>query len=214
MKTIILDFDGTIADSLKTVISIYHEITGRQQAVSEAELKQVRHMHVLQVARQEKIPSWRIPFLLVRGRRQMSKRLLEVTVVKGMEETIKQLALNGYQLYVMSSNSTDNIQRFLQAHQLSDYFTEVYGGINLRGKGLALRRTLNRKQLLKDDCLYVGDELRDIIGAREAGIGCIAVSWGFNDAAMLLEQKPMAVVDSPQALLQVIEGLEPIQSGR
>lgn len=212
MKTIILDFDGTIADSLKTAISIYHDVTHRQQPVTEEELRQVRHMHILRIAREEKIPGWRIPLLLVRGRQQMSRRLGEVTVIDGMAEAIQQLALNGYQLFVMSSNSTDNIQRFLRDHQLSEYFTRVYGGIGLRGKGAALKRTMRREHLAKQECLYVGDELRDIIGAREADIRCIAVGWGFNDAAMLLEQKPLAVVDSPAMLVRIIEDIEPQRS--
>jgi phosphoglycolate phosphatase len=37
-----------------------------------------------------------------------------------------------------------------------------------------------RLQLAPADCIYVGDDLRDIQAARAAGMRCVAVQWGYH----------------------------------
>jgi phosphoglycolate phosphatase len=204
VKTVIFDFDGTIADSFGTVVAIFHELTHRKQPVTIEEMAQLRRMRLLDVAEVEHIPKWRIPFLVIIGRRRMAQSLTKVQVFAGMTDVIKELHADGHQLFIMSSNSSPNVKKFLHNHELTGYFKRTYGGVGLFGKARAFRRIMRQNNLIASDCLYVGDEVRDIEGSRDAGVACIAVSWGFNDAELLQDQQPLAVVDTPQKLLRTI----------
>lgn len=205
MKTVIFDFDGTIADSFAVVVAIFHELTHRTQLVRPEEIVRLRNMRLMDVAKAEHISGWRIPLLIVSGRRRMTKRLNEVQVFGGMVDTIKQLHADGYQLFIMSSNSTSNVKSFMQERELDQYFTKTYGGVGLLGKARALKKILRQNHLLAADCIYVGDEPRDIEGSEAAGVACIAVSWGFNAVELLREHHPLAIASTPEKLLSVIE---------
>ena len=203
--TIIFDFDGTIADSFAVVVAIIHELTNRSELVTPEEIVKLRHMRLLDVAKAQKVPKWRIPFLLLRGRRMMAKKLNEVKVFGGMADTIKWAHADGHQLFIMSSNSTSNVQEFLHQHKLGKYFVKVYGGVGLLSKAKALRRILKVNQLDANSTIYIGDEPRDIQACAEVGIKCIAVTWGFNAEQLLKNHKPYALARTPEQLLSLLQ---------
>lgn len=55
-----------------------------------------------------------------------------------------------------------------------------------------------------DEVIYVGDSEVDIATARNTGLPCIAVSWGFRDKDFLKEQGAKIIIDKPDQLLNVI----------
>lgn len=54
--------------------------------------------------------------------------------------------------------------------------------------------------------VYVGDSDVDIDTARNAGMDCLSVSWGFRDREFLLAHGASRIVDSPAELLRALEG--------
>lgn len=52
------------------------------------------------------------------------------------------------------------------------------------------------------DCVYIGDSEVDIETAKNAGIACICVSWGFRDKAALLDAGAGTIADSPRELME------------
>ena len=53
--------------------------------------------------------------------------------------------------------------------------------------------------------LYVGDSEVDIQTARNAGMDCLSVDWGFRPEAVLREAGATRIIHSPGALLDAIE---------
>ena len=53
--------------------------------------------------------------------------------------------------------------------------------------------------------VYVGDSEVDIQTAKNAGVDCICVTWGFRDKAFLEEQGGTRFVDTPAEILQFIQ---------
>lgn len=51
------------------------------------------------------------------------------------------------------------------------------------------------------ESLYVGDSEVDIETARNAGIPCVSVTWGFRDRDFLLAHGASALIDDPSELL-------------
>lgn len=56
----------------------------------------------------------------------------------------------------------------------------------------------------KDDVLYVGDSEVDVGTARNAGVDCAAVSWGFRDVEVLEEAGADVIVSSVSELEKLI----------
>lgn len=205
MKAIIFDFDGTLADSFKVVLEIAHSLTNRNQLVEPNEIIRMRKMRMINVARELQIPKWLWPTLIIRGRSMMGRRIAEIQPFPGIAETLEAIHKDGYQMFIMTSNSQRNVDLFLATHGMSSFFSKVYGGIGLLGKARALRKILRDNHLQTTEAIYVGDEPRDIEGAKLVDMPCVAVAWGYNDPDLLAEHAPMVVVRSAQQLLRVLE---------
>ncbi len=56
-----------------------------------------------------------------------------------------------------------------------------------------------------DTCVYVGDSEVDVLTAKNTGVPCVAVSWGYRDRDVLKESKPAFICDDTQDLVEMIE---------
>jgi phosphoglycolate phosphatase len=54
---------------------------------------------------------------------------------------------------------------------------------------------------------YVGDEVRDVLAASEAGVRSVAVSWGYNDRSVLEAARPDFVLDVPNQIIELFASL-------
>lgn len=207
MKTVIFDFDGTLADSLDVIVEIFEHITGKSANLSREEMAGLRHMPIPAVAKRLGIPVWRAPWLLWRGRRLMSRYIQQVPPFAGVESVLQNLQSKGFRLIIVSSNSRANVRKFLSHYGLHGYFHRVYGGVGLFAKAGALRNIMNRNHLKPDDCVYIGDETRDIEACQSIGLRCIAAKWGFADPVFLESHNPTALAGSPQELVPIISKL-------
>ena len=52
----------------------------------------------------------------------------------------------------------------------------------------------------------MGDSEVDIETARNAGLPCLSVSWGFRDEAFLTRSGAQRIVSSPAHLLELLTG--------
>ena len=56
-----------------------------------------------------------------------------------------------------------------------------------------------------DTCVYIGDSEVDALTARNTGVPCVAVSWGFRDRDVLEESNPEFICDDTADLVEMIE---------
>jgi phosphoglycolate phosphatase len=204
MANIIFDFDGTIADSLEVVGDIFYEMTQHRE-LSDAEVAKIRQMSLRQVAKRLHVHWWQIPILLMRGRKIMAGKADEISIFKGIPETLKQLKADGHKLLVMSSNSAKTIRIILRRNNLDGYFVKIYGDIGLFSKAQVLRRVLLTNRLGRKTSYYIGDEERDIEASLRIGIHCIAVAWGFSDTQRLREMHPYGLAYKPADIIKIID---------
>ncbi len=204
IKTVIFDFDGTIGDSFKVALEIAHQLTGKSELVDEKEVARLRTLSLFKAASTLQIPKRIWPILLIKGRKMMAERLVEVKLFPGIKQLIEKLYQADFQLYIVSSNSKSSIVKILNNYDMLMYFRNIYGGIGILGKTKTLRLITKQKNINKDCLLYIGDETRDIVAAKKNHIKSVAVSWGYMSKKLLLEQEPWAVVDSVNQLYSLI----------
>lgn len=178
-------------------------LTGRSEKLTPAEIARLRGMSPLQIMRGLKIRPWKVSLLAYRGRLRLRSEMDRIQAFSGMPEVIKQLHADGHELYIMSSNSVQNIQPFLKRYGLSTTFIKVYGNVGVFSKGRVLKRLLRDNELQSSATYYIGDEVRDIEAAKRAGLQMIAVTWGYNDNRILAAYQPTYLAAQPDDILQV-----------
>ena len=195
-KTLIFDFDGTISDSLELMLDIAHELTHKPQLKNKEEIERFRDLSLVRAVSELDIPKRLWPILLIKGRKMMAERLIEVKLFADIPKVIKEFHDLGFDMYIVSSNSKKTILSILQNYKLDKYFINIYGGIGLLGKAKALGFILKQLSLEPDKTIYIGDETRDIVAAKKNRIKSIGVTWGFMSKKNLLSEEPWQTVDT------------------
>lgn len=204
MKAVIFDFDGTIADSLLGVLAVYERAHKRNVPFTTEDVKGFRNKSLYTIARELKIPIYKLVWLVLFGRKAFREHIDKVQVYDGLGELIKRLHEQKVRVYVLSLNRPDSIHDFLRAHKLDTYVRAVYGKAFVLNKAPKLRMMMQQEGLQKKDVCYVGDQTIDVDSARRAGIMSIAVSWGYAAKEKLVRHRPDHIVDDAGQLAKVL----------
>ena len=204
-KTLIFDFDGTLSDSLDLMLDIAHKLTNKPQLKNKADIERFRDLSLIKAVSELQIPKRLWPILLIKGRKMMADRLVELKLFDGIPEMIKKFNQQKFDMYIVSSNNKKTIMTILEKYKLSQYFINVYGGIGLLGKAKALGFIIKQVGLSPENVIYIGDETRDISAAHKNHIKSIGVSWGFMSKKNLQTENPWEIVDNVNQLIQSVE---------
>lgn len=132
--------------------------------------------------------------------------IYENKLYPGILEALMELRQKGYVLAVASSKPEYYVKQILDYFHLTEYFQEIVGS-ELDGdrtrKSQVIEEALKRLNLAgnRDQVLMVGDREHDILGARESGIKCVAVSFGYGTMEELCRAEPLQIVNSVQELM-------------
>ena len=208
-KTVIFDFDGTLADTFELIVSITNRLSPKfgYQPVAEKDIAKLQNLSSRDIIRQSGISYFKIPFLIRRLRNQLKNRIAEVNLFPGIKELILDLKSEGYSVGIITSNSLDNVKKLMALNGLENSFDFIYSVGRLFGKDKAIARLLKREKLNPETVFYVGDETRDLDAAKKAGVKAIAVSWGFNSPEALARNNPDFLASNPQELREFIKNL-------
>ncbi|WP_338441116.1 HAD-IA family hydrolase [Synechococcus elongatus IITB4] len=206
LQAIIFDFDGTLVDSLPTVVEIanaqapdfgYEPIDARDYA-------QLRQWSSRAIVRRAGLSPWQQARLLRRVQRQLGTCLPALKLFPGVAELLVQLRSRSLCLGILSSNSQQNVEAFLQRQGLRSLFSVVQAGTPILSKRRALSRLIYQAGWQPATVMYVGDETRDVEAARQVGLIAVAVTWGFNDRRSLAAVRPDWLLETPADLLQAV----------
>jgi len=204
MKNIIFDFDGTLADSFPLVLDLFYKWS-KCDPLPDKTVQMLRNKSIKEVLAYFKIPMWKVPGLLVKGRVDLGRRLAEVPLFADMDTVLKKLHSTNRQIFLMSSNSAVNVNKFLKIHKIDGYFTEVFGNAGIFGKAPVMKRIIQKYRLNPKDCYSIGDEIRDIDATKKVGITSIAVGWGYNGEQILKAHKPDYFAHKPTDLIKLLQ---------
>jgi HAD superfamily hydrolase (TIGR01549 family) len=207
MKNIILfDFDGTLADTFDALVKITNNLAGEYgyPTVNQSEAYQLKNLSSWQIIKRSGLSVFQLPFLVQRIRSELRDQLETIDLFPGIRDALFRLKQQGYSLYILTSNSQDNVNLFIQKHQIADLFSGVYSSSNLFGKHRKIKSILKQENISSHRAIYVGDETRDIVAAKKAKIKAIAVTWGFNDSEVLSQYHPDALIHHPCCLAEAI----------
>ena len=207
-RTLVFDFDGTIADTLGETRRILNQIGPDYgiRHIEEHELERLRHMSLKQLVDHLEIPKRKLPALLSRGTGLMRGNITRLKLIDGMPEVLLELRKHVQRFGVLTSNATANVDLFLRTHGLREQFDFISSTSKLTGKSKHLKAILKTFSLRAEELLYIGDELRDVKASQKAGIPIAAVTWGFNSRESLAAEAPDYLIDQPSDFLRLIDG--------
>lgn len=205
-RSVIFDFDGTIVDTLPIAIECAEEVLGNLN-LTDKKIEKYRNMTVLELIKDLKVPVYKIPKYAVIARSYIKKNRQQIKLFEGINTAIEKISNQGYELYIVSSNSVENIHYLLNKYNMSKYFKSIVGGVGVFGKTVALKGAIKRYKIDTADAVYIGDEVRDIKAAKKVGIPIISVTWGFNGQKVIKKNKPEGIVDKPAELANQVSVL-------
>lgn len=203
-RTLIFDFDGTLADTLPQLVAISNRLSTvyGYRFIGEADIPMLRGKRSAEVLRWLRVPLLKMPTIARRFKAELYQEMTQVKPVSGIPDIIDHLSAT-HTLGVVTSNSVANVRCFLETNDLP-YFAFVRSSASLLGKSRVLKRLVRERRLVRAETLYVGDEVRDIKAARVCGLDTVAVSWGANHAERLAQAQPWALIHQPEELPQVV----------
>lgn len=107
----------------------------------------------------------------------------------GILELLKHLSQDGYKLAIVS-NKFDQAVKGLCKDFFTPYITTAIGESQSIARKPAPDTVFEAMKELgstPDTCIYVGDSDVDIATAKNSGIPCISVTWGFRDQDFLIQ---------------------------
>ncbi|MBI9032672.1 HAD-IA family hydrolase [bacterium] len=202
---ILFDFDGTIANTLPLGFELYNEIADQYNFISadDSELPQLMNMSITEILHLKNIPLYMVPIALFNVKKKMKQRLAEVKPFEGIKDFLNNLKKAGYHLSIISSNSKENMEKFFEMNDIK-VFNYIYSSTSLFGKDKLIKHYLKAVKTTPDKVIYIGDEIRDIEAARTSNIKVISVTWGYNDQAILIKNKPDFLANNIRELQNIL----------
>lgn len=207
-STYIFDLDGTLLDTLQDLaVSVNYAL--RQCLMPERTLDEVRQfvgngVRMLMkraVPQGEDNPRFQEAFDIFRSH-YLEHSLDTTAPYPGIMEMLVRLKASGKRMAVVS-NKFDAATKELIHHFFGELIEVAIGeneaaGVRKKPAPDTVNEALRQLGVGKEDAVYVGDSDVDLQTARNSGLPCISVLWGFRDRSFLRDHGAMDFADSPE----------------
>lgn len=210
-QTYIFDLDGTLLDTLGDLAASVNYAM-RTHGMPEHSVDEVcrfvgngvRRLMERAVPGGAAHPAFEAAFATFR-RHYMEHSLDTTRPYKGIPEMLQELKRRGKHTAVVS-NKFDAATKELCRHFFPDTIEVAVGeheaeGIRKKPAPDTVLQALSQLGVGQEGAVYVGDSDVDIQTARNSGLPCISVLWGFRDREFLLAHGAETFVSQPLELL-------------
>lgn len=121
----------------------------------------------------------------------------------GIMDVLAELKARGKKLAVVSNKFCTATEELCR-HFFGDYITVAIGereGIRRKPWPDTVVEAMNRLGTGREGTVYIGDSDVDIATARNSGLPCISVLWGFRGREFLMEHGGTVFISEPRELL-------------
>jgi len=205
---LLFDFDGTIADSFRLGMAILDDLRPffNLPLLSDEELYAMRGLPIPVIFKKLGISIFKLPGIIHHAKKSMHLRLNELIPIVGMPEALQHFHKMKIPMALLTSNSSENVLPFLDKH-LINVFAWFDFDVNFFNKSRHIRIQMHKRNLMEYNCIYIGDETRDIKAAKDNKLPVISVTWGLQPTVLLEKHKPDYLIDTPTTLLGLISSL-------
>ena len=209
-KNILFDLDGTLTDSGKGILNSA-SYAFRQLGLPlppQQELKKMIGPPLSQSFAFLGVPTDQVEeaVRLYRDWYNNHGGKYENEVYPGIEKLLLKLQKNGCKLYVATSKPEVVARDILAKFKLDSYFEYIAGATfdHSRESKTDVLRYLLKLIGENKDTVMIGDTHYDVIGAKEVGLPCIGVSWGYGTVESMQAAGVFKIADSPEDLYEYL----------
>lgn len=131
------------------------------------------------------------------------------TLYPGVKESLARLAAAGKQMAVLTNKPLRMSQHIVSGLGVAEFFVKVYGGNSFEFKKpnpIGIHTLMEVTGIDADRTMMVGDSAVDVATARNAGVRCCGVTYGFQPET-LADPAPDLLVDRMEGFVDwALEG--------
>ena len=209
-NTYIFDLDGTLLSSLADLAASCNYAL-RTNGMPERTLDEVRRFvgngvkKLMERATPDGLQNPLFDKTLADFRQHYMKHNLDTTCpYEGVMPMLEELQRRGKKVAVVSNKFYAATQELCH-HFFGDLVTVAIGereDIRKKPAPDTVIEALRQLNATAEESIYIGDSDVDIDTARNAGMPCISVLWGFRDKDFLIEHGATTLVATPQEILK------------
>lgn len=212
-KAIIWDMDGTLLDTLQDLHDgINHILTSNGYGERTFEETRcavgngIRRLVSLSVPGGEGTPDFER--LFGEFKEYYSKHNQIKTVpYEGISEVLEELRKKGIKMAVVSNKIDSAVKELaVKFYPQLDYALGELEGVPRKPAPDMVEKALSELGVTKSEAVYIGDSEVDVETAKNAGLPCISVLWGFRKKEELLPHGAEVFVNKPCEIIKLIEG--------
>ncbi len=120
----------------------------------------------------------------------------------GVLELLRALRDAGCMTAVVSNKADYGVQTLCQDYfpGLFDFAVGEREGIRRKPNPDSVNEVLEKLKVRREDAVYIGDSDVDIQTAKNAGLDCISVTWGFRGREFLLQHGAVKFAETPEEI--------------
>mgnify|MGYP001771427941 FL=1 len=210
-RTILFDFDGTVFDTGEGIMKSVRyaaEAFGYQEPDLEALRCFVGPPLRGQFMKRYGVDAGTAEKMVAKYRERYSvKGLGECSVYPGVPELVRELRSMGKNVAIATGKPTAFTVSILERAGYGELFDAVLGS---EFDGTRSKKSEVIAELLekygRDGAAMIGDRDNDVLGAKECGIPCIGVAWGYAEPGELLKAGAISLAETVDELKNILIG--------
>lgn len=211
--TVIFDLDGTLLNTLEDLADAVNFVM-RANQYPERTIEEVRHFVGNGIRRlmEQAVPEHVIGEEFERVFEEFKKYYTEhcqnkTCAYEGIMPLLGCLYEKGYAMAIVSNKNHAAVCELNDIY-FKEYITVAIGqkdGIRKKPAPDTVIQAIKELGKDKEKAIYVGDSEVDFATAKNSGMDCALVTWGFRTVEELAEFSPTAFIDKPEDLFGVLE---------
>ncbi|MEP0265376.1 HAD family hydrolase [Dokdonia sp.] len=210
-KTLILDFDGTLADTKESIIQTMRFVSNtlKTKNFDEGLIKSLIGLPLKTTfekafAFDKKLSK---EATLIYRKHYNEIAIDTISLFDGVKETLIDFHKKDIHLTVASSKGKEALVKILKKHNIYNIFSFVGGEEDAKNKKPSpdiVNHIINTYTYQPNECLVVGDTIFDIEMGQRAHVDTCGVTYGNNTKDALKQQNPTYIIDSFQELKKIV----------
>ena len=132
------------------------------------------------------------------------------TLYDGVREMMQDIKKRGYLTAIVSNKVQSGVDelhaRFFTG--LVDVAIGERSGVPRKPAPDMVLAAIEALGVRRDECVYIGDSEVDVATARNSGLPCISVLWGFRDREALVEAGANTFAATPNEVLELLSSAQ------
>lgn len=213
INTVIFDLDGTLLNSLGDLHACFnYAIT--QYGYPARTLDEIKSFvgngikKAIERALPYKVEDDELNKIVSLFKEYYQAHMNELTFpYEGIIPMLKELQSKGYKLAIVSNKFDDAVKGLCKKY-FGDYIKVAIGegkGIEKKPNPMGIYKAIEELEADINNAIYIGDSDVDIETAKNAGLECISVLWGFRNKEFLIKNGGNIFANSPSDIIKIIE---------